>query len=385
MDTQLQQDLLAAGASRFFGASPYWDPTLIPLEQEYLFRQTWLYLGDRTTLLQSGNVLVTEVAGTSLLIVQDSDQPLRAFYNVCPHRASLLCSTPGSHQLNRLVCPYHGWVYNLEGQLLGTPREDRFCPSLQSSEFPLQPVRVAEWQGFVFVCLSPTAPPLLEYLGSIPTQMAGYRTHQTRRLVHKTYTVPCNWKVYHDNTLCDYHVAIAHRTTLSPIQGPIRHYEHTLEQYVNLLYSPTPESWRSHHTPLPHLPIQNQEGFFTYGIFPNLHLLALPDGVLAWIRIDPQTVDTCAITLEIYGIPGWSPEPDDLLREFEAFMVEDMEIAAGVQRGYTSGAYRPGPVNSLEVRIAHHQQLLRQFLLPGLHSGSQPVLANLQDCNGQVA
>ena len=368
MKTELKQDLLAASPTTFFGASLYCDPALIAIEQTRLFKRTWLYIGDTASLFASGNVLVQEVAGTSLVFVRDPRGRLQAFYNVCPHRASLLCSQAGNHQLAHLVCPYHGWVYSLQGELLGAPREERFPEGFRPQDFPLVAVRVEEWQGFAFVCFCPEAPPLLDYLGSIPTNLAQYRTLKTTLLVQKAYTVHCNWKVYHDNTLCDYHVAIAHRTTLSPVQGPIRFYEHSLEPYVNLLYSPTPASWRSDHKVLEHLPERNRQGFFTYGIFPNLHLLAFPDGVIAWIRIDPLTVDTCSVVLEIYGIPGFSPEPATLEEEFEAFMAEDMQITEGVQKGYASGAYRPGPVNSLEARIAHHQQLLHQFLLPGLES-----------------
>ncbi|MBW4445215.1 MAG: aromatic ring-hydroxylating dioxygenase subunit alpha [Plectolyngbya sp. WJT66-NPBG17] len=368
MNTELRQDLLAASPSSFFGASLYCQPALIPIEQKFLFERVWLYVGDAENLFQTGNVFVTTISEMSILLIRDKQGNLSAFHNVCPHRASLLCSSPGSHSIPHLVCPYHGWVYSLLGELLGTPREERFPEEFSFKDFSLMPVRVEQWQGFIFVCFDVAAPPLLDYLGSITTNLVGYRTSATCQIVQKSYTVPCNWKVYHDNTLCDYHVAIAHRTTLSPIQGPIRAYEHAVEQYVNLLYSPTPQSWRSRHPVLTSLPKRNQDGFLTYGIFPNLHLLAFPNGVIAWIRIDPLTVESCCVTLEIYGIPDFSPTEAQLLDEFEAFMVEDMQITTGVQKGYSSGAYRSGPVNSLEVRISHHQQLLRQFLLPGLDS-----------------
>lgn len=366
MNTELRQDLLATSSSSFSGASVYCQPALVPIEQKFLFERVWLYVGDTETLFQSGNVFVTTIAEKSILLIREQQGNLSAFHNVCPHRASLLCSSAGSHTISHLVCPYHGWVYSLFGELLGTPREERFSEEFSLQNFSLIPVRVEQWQGFIFVCFSDAAPPLLDYLGSITTNLMGYRTPETCQRVQKSYSVPCNWKVYHDNTLCDYHVAIAHRTTLSPIQGPIRAYEHTVEQYVNLLYSPTPPSWRSQNLVLADLPKRNQEGFLTYGIFPNLHLLAFPNGVIAWIRIDPLTVESCHVVLEIYGIPGFSPSEAQLLNEFEAFMIEDMQITAGVQKGYASGAYRSGPVNSLEIRISHHQQLLRQFLLPGL-------------------
>ena len=172
----------------------------------------------------------------------------------------------------------------------------------------------------------------------------------------------CNWKNYHDNTLCDYHVPVVHRQTLNVIQGPVPLYEHYFEPFVNLLYTPTTQQWRAENQVLDHLQERARFGFFTYGIFPNLHLIALPNGVLSWLRIDPITVETCQVNVEIYGIPGMDTA-SELIEEFEAFMHEDMTVTEMVQRGYASGAYTPGVANQLEDRILHQQRLIRQFLL----------------------
>jgi phenylpropionate dioxygenase-like ring-hydroxylating dioxygenase large terminal subunit len=366
MKVSLKHTIQSADPSTFFGGALYTEPELLPFEFAHIFRRTWLYLGDRTHLFQSGNVLATDVSHQSILLLQDHIDQIRAFYNVCPHRASLLCPDAGSHQLKHLVCPYHGWVYNLQGQLMGMPREEQFPDSFCLQDFPLTEVRVEQWQGFIFICFDQDAPTLSEFLGDIPTTLAGHRTTTTKLMLQKQYTVNCNWKVYHDNTLCDYHVAIAHRKTLNPVQGPVRLYEHHFNPYVNLLYTPTTPDWRSRNSVLESLPERNRQGFFTFGIFPNLHLLALPNGILAWIRLDPLTVETCVVYLEIYGIPGLSPDSEGLLQEFEAFMFEDIKITEGVQRGYASGIYHHGPINHLEDRIAHHQQLIREFLMTGL-------------------
>ena len=102
--------------------------------------------------------------------------------------------------------------------------------------------------------------------------------------------------------------------------------------------------------------------FFTFGIYPNLHLLGLPNGTIIWLRIDPLTPQTCHLTLEIYGVPSLSPSLETLKSDFEGFMAEDIALTESVQQGYASGVYQPGPVNQLEHRIVHQQQLIAQAL-----------------------
>lgn len=339
-------------------ADHYTNPRWMPIEQQAIFRRAWLYVGDGKYLNQSGMVWARSVAGVPLLIVRDNAGELRAFHNVCPHRAAILSPKAGIHPCQTLVCPYHAWVYDLSGRLVGVPSQAQFPPSFQKQDFGLRSVRLETWSGFVFICFDDATPPLAEYLGSIPDYLGQHRIAATQSLVAKQYTVACNWKNYHDNTLCDYHVAIAHRTTLNQVQGPIRHYQHQLEAFVNLLYTPTAKAWQAENPVLPALKGRSREGFFTYGIYPNLHLLGLPNGLLAWLRIEPLTVESCQVTLEMYGDPAFCPPVEDLLADFEAFMQEDMVLTESVQQGYASGAYTPGPVNGLEVRIIHQQQLI---------------------------
>ncbi|WP_206602811.1 aromatic ring-hydroxylating oxygenase subunit alpha [Leptolyngbya ohadii] len=359
--------------SRFFAGSLYTSAALLPFEQQHIFRQTWLYIGQEQELIQSGTVRMLEVAGSSILITRGKDGNLRAFHNVCPHRAALFCSEPGSHQLKHLVCPYHAWTYSLEGDLVGVPREGRFSEDFCRSDYALMPIRLELWQNFIFICFSEAAPPLHDFLGGIPTALSNHFTPETTLLTKQQYLVNCNWKAYHDNTLCDYHVAVAHRTTLDVIQGPVNRYQHKFDTFVNLLYTPTTADWQTQNPVLEGLDDRSRNGFFTFGIFPNLHLLALPNGLVAWLRIDPLTVDTCLLNSEIYGIPALCRSIDQVTQEFDAFTQEDIAITEGVQRGYASGVYRSGPVNQLEDRIAHQQQMIWQFLQAGLERDRSSV------------
>lgn len=370
----LRADLDAILADRFFGAGVYVNPAMAAVEREWIFARTWQYVGDGVRLAP-GSIWAVAIAGREILITRTIVGELKAFHNVCPHRAALLQPEPGIHaNCKHLICPYHAWAYDLDGQLVGVPGRDRFSANFDPTAYPLQAVRCEEWSGFIFICLDAEAPPLQEALGEIPARLSGHRRPETTLLAMRDYDVPCNWKVYHDNTLCDYHVAIVHRETLHPIQGPIRRYEHIFDRYVNLLYTPTTPAWRSQHGILDGLDVRARQGFFTYGIFPNLHLLAMPDGLLGWLRILPgATVGSCRVRLELYGIPSVCPPTAELERDFEAFMQEDMEVTAAVQRGYASGAYAPGPIHDLEARIRHQQRLLRAYLLAAPELGSSSI------------
>jgi phenylpropionate dioxygenase-like ring-hydroxylating dioxygenase large terminal subunit len=339
-------------------ADHYTNPKWQDIEQQQIFRRTWLYVGDSRRLSEPGMAWATTVANIKVLITRDASRELRAFHNVCPHRAAVLTPEVGIQLCKQMVCPYHAWVYDLAGNLVGVPSQDKFGEGFQRQALALHSIRLETWSGFIFICLDQDAPGLEEFLGSIPNTLGRHRTVASRQLFCKQYQVACNWKNYHDNTLCDYHVAIAHRTTLNQVQGPIRQYLHQFEPYVNLLYTPTTAAWQLNNQILPHLTGPGRDGFFTYGIYPNLHLLGLPNGLLAWIRIDPLAVDHCQVTLEVYGDPEFTPSPAALQAEFEAFMQEDMELTESVQKGYASGAYRPGPVNGLESRIVHQQRLI---------------------------
>ncbi|MBT9313533.1 aromatic ring-hydroxylating oxygenase subunit alpha [Leptothoe kymatousa] len=342
-------------------ADHYTNPAWLPIEKKHIFQKTWLYIGD-SAQLAVGQVWAKQVVGQPVVITCLGPGEFKAFHNVCPHRASLLCNQTGIHSQKHLVCPYHAWVYDLHGNLVGAPAQPKFSDTFKPENYPLSPIRLESWSGFLFICFSDDAPSLHDFLGSIPQHLGHHRRGQTRLLLSQRQVVNCNWKNFHDNTLCDYHVAIAHRHTLHKVQGPIKHYSHHLETYTNCLRTPVTPDWQAENTALPDLPKLSQTAFFTYGIFPNLHLLGLPNGMLAWLYIAPLTSNTCELRSEVYGIPELSPSIATLKADFDAFTSEDIILTENVQKGYASGAYTPGPVNQLEARIVHQQQLILDFI-----------------------
>ena len=154
-------------------------------------------------------------------------------------------------------------------------------------------------------------------------RMAGFPIESLTLLFEKDYEVSCNWKTFHDNGLCDYHVSIAHQTTLKDVQGHTKYYQYMFDDYVNALITPITQKWKSENEPWEVLPEPMRSQFITFGIFPNLHIYALPDGTLYVERIDPISVSECQIHSEVYGRPHHLNHIGELEKWYEALFEED--------------------------------------------------------------
>jgi phenylpropionate dioxygenase-like ring-hydroxylating dioxygenase large terminal subunit len=338
----------------------YTDRKWLSIEQKLIFGMNWIYVGQASGLPETGSTMTAEVGGSRIIITRNAAGELKAFHNVCAHRASPLRSN-GNGDRSCLVCPYHGWVYDLDGQLAGLPGRKYFPDTDNLDKYQLQSVRVSEWQSFIFVCLNEFTPPLEQFLGIAATMMAGYPFSQMQRFIDKSLVINCNWKAYHDNSLCDYHVNVAHRDTLKASHGLTKFYQHDHDPYVNLLLSPADAAYRA---TLVNPPVVAPFGdaTYTFGIFPNMHLVVIPDGTL-WIeRVDPVTIDTCRVYTEAYTLFPESTDAPAVDEWYDYLFSQDQSLAEGVQEGYQSGVYQPGMASQLECRIAHHQNVYREAM-----------------------
>jgi len=321
-----------------------------------------------------------EVAGRSLIIIRSVEGKLAAFYNACSHRGSRLYSPNSQSQQSSpesavkcLVCPYHGWTFDTSGALKGLPEKERFSSNLDFDKLSLRSVRLETWGPLMFISLNKAAPPLKNFLGEAIARMAGFPIDSLTLLFEKDYDIACNWKTFHDNGLCDYHVNIAHKTTLKDVQGLTKYYQYVYDDYVNALITPITKSWQAENSIWDELEEPLRSQFITFGIFPNLHVYALPDGTLYIERIDSISHNTCRVHSEVYGRETHVKDAIALERWYDDLFEEDRILAEGVQQGYASiqggneeFQHTPGPINQLEARIVHQQQLIRRFLLTGL-------------------
>ncbi|MEB3238752.1 MAG: Rieske 2Fe-2S domain-containing protein, partial [Cyanobacteriota bacterium] len=327
----------------FLAAELYTDEAVALRERQHYAARLWHAVTASSTLAD-GQVMADQLLGMPLLLSRDGGE-VRAFINRCPHRGMpFLDPADGPRSCRRLVCPYHGWTYDRRGRLRAAAREAEFIDPFDREAWPLASLPCQELAGVIWVAGGPGPLPLGDQLDLL-LQQCPVLVQRPRRLLRRT-DVPlrCNWKVAHDNTLDDYHVAIAHPQTLHREQGPVRHYRHALSDHASLLATP----W-------------GDGEFLTFGLAPWTHLLLWPDGRLALIQFPPLAVDRCRLDLWLLGDDGHAASADDWLAELLRFLEEDRCLVEGAQQGYASGL-QPGPPHRLELRILQHQQLYARLM-----------------------
>jgi choline monooxygenase len=207
------------GRSFSLHASCYTQPRYFPLEREAIFYRSWQWACHVEKLREPGAYLVVDVVGRSIAIVRDREGRLRAFYNVCKHRAHALLQ--GEGVTKNIVCPYHAWTYALDGRL----QRARMTEALEDfdvADICLTEVRVEAFCGFVYVNLDPAAKPLASQSGALAEEVTAFAPDvEQLTFAHRlTFTMQSNWKNVVDNFLECYHCPVAHRDFVSLLDFP---------------------------------------------------------------------------------------------------------------------------------------------------------------------
>jgi phenylpropionate dioxygenase-like ring-hydroxylating dioxygenase large terminal subunit len=213
---------IAAGGTTDFAAAPmenepaaYTDPARAELERREIFLRLPLLAGLSQDVPRTGNCMLFDEAGVSIVIVRGDDGVLRGFRNMCMHRASRLvqAGTDGICEPRaKLICPFHGWSYQLDGSLAGVPGQAGF-EGIDWTQRTLSPVSVAEWCGLVFVQVEG----LLDvpgFLGSFQPELAQLELDAAAPLKSATVSAAANWKAAVDTYAEGYHFGILHALTI---------------------------------------------------------------------------------------------------------------------------------------------------------------------------
>ena len=195
--------------SMSLGADAYLQQSWLEAEQAAVFSRTWQWVCHVESVRESGSYVTATVAGMPIVVTRAKDGVLRAFYNVCSHRAHELLS--GSGTVRNMVCPYHAWTFDLTGELKAARRADSM-EGFDKSEFCLTSVQAEVFGGFVYVNLDPKAAPLREQAGDLGAEIAQWApdVEQLTHVKRLHFEVSANWKTVIDNFLECYHCHIAH-------------------------------------------------------------------------------------------------------------------------------------------------------------------------------
>lgn len=321
-----------------------------------VFRKVWNFLGRADHIPNPGDYFTAEVAGVPLIVLRDRNGMLRAFANTCRHRGARLLQGTG-HCPGRVRCPYHSWTYGLDGRLIGAPGM-KGARNFNTSDFPLLPVRLETWGGFVFVNFDSDSENLLDYLGDLPKLLQSYEFDNMVCVRRKTYDVQCNWKLVTENSMEDYHTATVHRSTIGPQKITIEtgagnweagHLE-TEKSVATLPDELEAFPW------IPTLSGKARTGTYFVLIYPSTTFACSQDGMF-WLEVYPRGV---AQTEVVVGHAF--PEAVTKRRDFEAVVQkyydrcdisipEDNHIAEQQQLGLESPLAEPGRVSPNEVIV----------------------------------
>ncbi|NOD65004.1 MULTISPECIES: SRPBCC family protein [unclassified Ruegeria] len=321
-------------------AEAYVDPSWYQVDQNEVLAKTWQWVCHVEKLRAPGSYTTVEIAGRPIAVVRDREGTLRAFYNVCKHRAHHLLS--GEGETTRIMCPYHAWVYKLDGQLVRAPETESLA-NFKTSDICLDQVQVEEFAGFIYVNLDPNAAPLREVSGNLETEIRHWAPDiEQLTFGHRlTYDIKSNWKNVVDNFLECYHCPTAHKDFCDLVDmdtykvttyGIYSSHMAEAGKGANTAYDVSNATVRTHAV---------------WWLWPTTCLMRYPGRssmiVLNIIPIGPDR------TLETYDFFLETPEPDEAELEAiryldEVLQREDIDIVESVQRGMSTPAFAQGRI-----------------------------------------
>ena len=360
--TAAAHDAIAAGfdpnpaASMSLQADAYTEPEWFAYEQQAIFARTWQWVCHVEKLREPGSYVTTEVAGMPVVIVRTKDGVLKAFYNVCKHRAHELIFGEGTTR--NLVCPYHAWTYDLDGALTGARRTNDLV-DFDQSEICLDEVQVTEFGGFVYVNLDTGAAPLAEQAGDLGAEIADWAPDvEQLTFAHRlTYEIDSNWKNVVDNFLECYHCHVAHKDFVSLVDMD------TYEVTTHGIYSShMAEAGKSANSAYD-VSDATVTDHAVWWLWPNTCLMRYPGrGNFIIMHIIPVGPDK---TLETYDFFLETAEPteaelDSIRYIDEVLQPEDIGLVESVQRGMRTPAFQQGRIvhdpagSGLSEHAVHH-------------------------------
>ena len=341
-------------------ASWYTDARIAELETQGVFGRTWQAIGRRDQVAEAGAFFTANVAGEPLVAARGADGVLRAFYNVCRHHAAAVV-TEAQGRATNFRCPYHGWTYGTDGALKGMTDFEGVC-DFDRSKNGLVPVRVEEWENFVFVNLDPQAEALAKILGGLAKRVAPLRLESLKFFERRTYHLECNWKVYVDNYLDGgYHVPHLHKG----LNSVLEYANYTIENEDRYCLQSSPVNTSKPSADAAAAATRQGDRAFYFWQYPNF-MLNWYEGYLDTNLVVPLGIDRCRVIFDFYFA-----ETGDAAKDYNRQSIavshrvqeEDVDICEAVQRGLRSRAYNAG---RLSVRREAGEHLFHRLLYADL-------------------
>ena len=360
-------------------ADAYFDPRQYDRELQRIWYRNWVYVGRSSDLSRARGFRTFEIGDQRILLVRDEQRVLQGFYNTCRHRGAALCREPeGMLRAGTIVCPYHAWVYNLQGDLLRTSSKAH-ASGFDVADFPLYRISVKEWNGFIFVALNDRPPPF-EKIFDLPLNRLDAWPLEELVVGHVlTKTMQSNWKIFWENYNECLHCPGVHPqlSQLVPIYGRGLLEERDDPQWRAHAADPNPKfkgglrsgaaTWsldgKTTGVPFPGLSDADRKAGYVYMTgLPSVFLVGHVDYVRV-VRLLPLGPELTELRVEYLFSPQTLADPQVDLRNVVDFtnrvMTEDAQVCELNQLGLRARPHIRGVVMPEEYVVRQFHEWLR--------------------------
>ncbi|CAF1025744.1 unnamed protein product [Adineta steineri] len=315
-------------------SSFYTSRDVFELERHAIFGQNWLFTGHKNQLKKPGDYITGRFLSEPYIINVDKSSTLRGHYNVCCHHGMRLLKDDQGHlETNEIICPYHGWTYDLNGRLRKALRL-KTIEQFKASKIRLKPISIQTIGPFIYLNLNLLNNDNIENdLSHINIIHDKYLTStnydQLEFITRKSYPIKCNWKIFVDNFLDGgYHVPYAHKKLNSILN---------MDEYKVIVEHPKASVQYCTGA-------SRAEGNVNYSyIYPNLMINRYGSSMDLNIVV-PVDERNCIVHMDYYYCPKTTTKQDQeiLLKDSDSVQQEDIYLCENVQLGLESQAYDSG-------------------------------------------
>ena len=349
---------------RSLEARYYTDPEIYRDELTGLLSRTWQFAGHVSQLQQPGDYFAFSIAGQNLFAIKGRDNEIRAFYNVCQHRAHELVT--GSGNCKVVVCPYHAWTYELTGELRAGPNISS-VPGFDRGDICLTEVRIENFCGFIFANLDPEAEPMEAWFPGAEVELRAFvpQIDDLQPLEWVEIPEKCNWKVSVENYCECYHCSLNHPTFATGVVKP-ETYDIQPQGYC-LRHTTECQNLDQMTYPIDLEANEHAGDYSSWFLWPMFSFQVYPGNVLNTYHWRATAADQVTVWRGWYTVGGIE---SDVIRQLavqdrETTVEEDIHLVESVQRGLGSRGYRPGPLvldPNCGVNSEHSIRALQQWM-----------------------
>ena len=380
---ELEHSLAPFGHSRMLPMAAYISQDVFQWERRTFFEKGWMCVGFSADIAEPGDQRAESVGIGGILLMRGQDGVLRAFANVCSHRGHELLPCGETAHHGRIICPYHSWAYDLEGNLATAPGLST-VEGFVKTEHGLIDLPCIEWHGLIFVDASGEAPSLVDQLADLSEIVAPYEPERLVIAGRHDYEVAANWKTLTENYHECYHCSKIH-PQLCEVSDPNSGYNFSTDgpwvggtMEIREGMETMSMDGRSSGVMLRGLAGEQRRNVIYLNIFPNVLISLHPDYVMLH-RLTPLAADNTRIECI------WAFAPESFEREgfdpsyginfWDLTNQQDWDACASVHRGLSSPHAVPGMLATDEAAVYQYVTMrARGYKGETIHNVKDPAL-----------